>query len=143
MGPVEYVVIEFPGNQFSGEIVPALKNLTAADTVHIIDLVVIKKDADGSIHWFEGDQLGGDEAKLFNELEGEIDDLVNAEDIQLVAQGLDPNSTAAVLVWENAWAARFAEAVRKAHGRVIAEERIPYAVVQSAFEAVQPMSPQH
>jgi len=143
MGPVEYIVIEFPGNQFRGEVLPALKELIAKGTVRIIDLIVIKKDADGNIHWFESNQLGGSEAKLNDELEGEIDDLVNTEDIQLVGQDLAPNSTAGLLVWENAWATRFVEAVRNADGRVIAHERIPYDVVQSAIVATHPVVPQH
>lgn len=142
-GPVEYIVIEFPGNQFRGEIIPALKNLVASNTVRIIDLVVVKKDAGGNIQWIEADQLGGSEAKLFDEIEGEIDDLVNAEDIQLVAQNLAPNTTAGILVWENTWAAPFVAAVRNAKGRVLAHERIPAEVVQSAMEASHPASPQH
>src|SRR5262249_20089588 len=143
IGPVEYIVIEFPGNQFRGEILPALKDLVAKGTVHVIDLIVIKKDASGNIQWFEAEQLGGTEATLFNEIEGEVDDVVNAEDIDLVAQDLAPNSTAALLVWENVWATRFAEAVRNAHGRVVAHERIPYAIIQSAIDATQPASTQH
>jgi Family of unknown function (DUF6325) len=135
MGPVEYIVIEFPGSQFRGEILPELKKLVADGTVRIIDLVVIKKDADNSVQYFEVNQLSGNEAKLFNELEGEVDDLVNAEDIQFVARSLSPNSAAGLLVWENTWATQFADAVRRAQGKVIAQERIPYEVVQSAIEA--------
>ncbi len=140
MGPVEYVVIEFPGSQFRGEILPALKDLVASGTVRIIDLVVIKKEANGDIHWFETDQLGGPESKVFADLEGEVDDLINAEDVQRVAQDLAPNTTAGFLVWENVWATRFADAVRNANGRVIAQERIPYGVIQSAIDASQPMT---
>src|SRR5262245_46806741 len=106
IGPVEYIVIEFPGNQFRGEILPALKDLLAKGTIRVIDLIVIKKDADSNVQWFEAEQLGGSEAILLNEMEGEVDDILNAEDIELVAQTLAPNSTAGLLVWEDVWAKR-------------------------------------
>lgn len=142
-GPVEYVVIEFPGNHFDPDIIPALKELVANGTIHIIDMLVVKKDAAGNIQWFETDRLASNEAKLFEDLEGDVDDLLNEQDVELIAQNLSPNCTAGVLVWENLWAMRFAEAVRKAHGRVIAQERIPNAVVQWAFDAAQPLGAQH
>ncbi len=143
MGPVEYIVIEFPGNQLRGEILPALQDLVAKGTVRIIDLVVIKKDADGHIHSFEVEQLNTDEMQLFANLEGEIDDLLNDEDIHEVAQALDPNSTAGLLVWENTWATQFADAVRRAQGRVLAHERIPNDVMQLAVEAIPSLSMQY
>jgi hypothetical protein len=135
IGPVEYIVIEFPGNQFPGGIMPAIKDLVTRGTVHIIDGIMIRKDARGSVQWFELDQLSEEEGKPFDELEGEIEDLVNAEDIVLAAQALAPNSTAALLVWEDTWAAQLANAVRSANGRVVAHERIPHEVVQSALAA--------
>ncbi len=143
IGPVEYIVIEFPGNQFRGDIMPALKELVAKRTIHVIDGIVIRKDARGNVQWFEIDQLGGDEAKPFDELEGEILDLVNAEDIVLAAQGLAPNSTAALLVWEDSWATQLANAVRNARGRVVAHERIPNQVVETAIEAGHQVGAQH
>ena len=135
IGPVEYIVIEFPGNQFRGDILPALQDLVAKRTIHVLDGIVIRKDARGSVQWIEIDQLGGDEATPFDELEGEILDLVNAEDVVLVAQGLAPNSTAALLVWEDSWATPLADAVRTARGRVVAHERIPHEVVETAIAA--------
>jgi hypothetical protein len=143
MGPVEYIVIEFPGNQFRGEILPALQDLVAKRTIRIIDLVVIKKEADGRIHSFEIDQLDANETQLFANLDGEIDDLLNSEDIHMVAQGLAPNSTAGLLVWENTWATQFADAVRRAQGRVLAHEQVPNAVMQSAVEAVPTLNMQN
>jgi hypothetical protein len=143
IGPVEYVVIEFPGNQVDPDVIPALKELVANGTIHIIDLLVVKKDAAGTIRWFEVDRLDSNEAKLFETLEGDVDYLLNEQDMHLLAQNLAPNSTAGVVVWENVWATRFAEAVRKAHGRVVAQERVPYAIVQSALDAGQPVSTQH
>lgn len=135
IGPVEYIVDEFPGKLFRSDILPALKDLVAKRTIHVIDGILIRKDAHGNVQWFEIDQLDADEAKPFDELEGEILDLVNAEDIALAAQGLAPNSTAALLVWEDSWATQLANAVRNAHGRVVAHERLPHEVVETAIEA--------
>jgi uncharacterized membrane protein len=137
MGPVEYIVIEFPGNQFRGEILPALKELVANGTVRIIDLVVIRKNADGSVQWLETTQLSGEEALVFGGFDFELGDLLNEEDIQLAAESLAPNSSAGLLVWEDTWATRFADAVRNAHGRVVANERIPRDVVQDALDQQQ------
>jgi hypothetical protein len=143
VGPVEYIVIEFPGNQFRGEIMSALKDLVAKGTVRIIDLVVIHKDVDGTVQWLEASELSGEEARVFSGLPVEMADLVNEEDIQLAAQSLAPNSSAGLLVWENTWATRFAEAVRNARGRVVTHERIPHDIVQGAIDAQQQMNVQH
>lgn len=138
LGPVEYIVIEFPGDKVSGDIVPSLKELVASGTVRIIDLMFIRKDADGHVKPLEVGQLDGADALRFEDLDAEIDDLVNAEDIQMAASGLAPDSFAALIVWEDVWATRFAEAVRAAHGRVVANERIPRAAVEAAVEATAP-----
>ena len=135
MGPVEYIVIEFPGNQFKGEIVPALRDLVASGTIRILDLVFVKKDADGKVEAIELAALSPEEAAAFDDLEGDVAGLLNEEDVQLVADELAPDSSAGLLVWENAWATRFADAVRNANGRVVASERIPRDVVEAALEA--------
>lgn len=132
LGPVEYILIAFPGNKFSGQIVPALQELVASGTIQIIDLLFIKKDADGNVLAVELDTADEDEAAPFAELDGEYGDLLSQEDIELAAAELPPNSSAGLLVWENVWAARFAEAVRAADGQVIANERIPHAMVEAA-----------
>lgn len=136
-GPLEYAVIEFPGNQFKGEIVPALKELVERGTVKIIDLIFVRKDEDGSVHAIELAELSSDELASFESLPAEVTGLLNEEDVQLVAAGLANNSSAGLVVWENAWAARFAEAVRNANGRVIAYEPIPREVVEAAMAAAQ------
>src|SRR5262245_38754254 len=98
IGPVEYLIIGFPGNQFKGEIAPALADLIAKGTIRVIDLVFIKKDADGSTTTFEYDAL--DEFAVFADLDGEAGGLLNDEDVALAAETLAPNSSAALLVWE-------------------------------------------
>lgn len=135
IGPIEYLMIMFPGNRFNGEIVPALDELVENGTIRIIDLLFIKKDAAGNLLSFELSALGPDEAAPFDELDGEIDGLLSVEDIELAAQELPPNSSAGLLVFENVWAARFAAAVRSANGVVLANERIPLAVVEAALQA--------
>lgn len=135
IGPVEYILIAFPGNKFNGAIVPALQELVDGGIIHIIDLLFIKKDADGNILTVELSDADPDEATPFDTLDGEVSDLLSMEDIELAAAELPPNSSAGLLVWENVWAARFAEAVRSANGYVIANERIPHAVIEAALAA--------
>ncbi len=137
LGPVEYIVIGFPGNKFTGKIAPALMDLIAKDIIHIIDLIVVKKDEDGSISSFEWDQLDSDELAALHGITGEIRDLINEDDIQRLAEGLEPNTSAAVLVWEDAWAKAFANAVRDAGGMLVAHDRIPYQVVEAALQAAE------
>jgi hypothetical protein len=135
MGPVEYIIIEFPGNNFHGDIVPAIAKLIENETVRIIDLVFIMKDADGSITSFEYDQL--DELAPFATLQGEVGGLLNQEDIDYAAAALDPNSSAAVIIWEDTWATELALAVRGAGGIVREGARIPPDLIDAALaEAV-------
>ena len=135
MGPVEYLIVEFPGNEFSGEIVPALIDLTESGTIHIIDLVFIKKEADGEVSWFELDSLGEDDAGDYDGLDGDICDLLNEEDIRMAAEQLEPNHSAAMMVFENVWATRLRDAIVNSKGKLIENARIPAAVVQEALEA--------
>jgi hypothetical protein len=136
MGPVEYLVVEFPGNRFKGDIVPALMELTERGTIHIIDLLFIKKDADGSVAAFELNNLPAEEAAAFEPLEGEIDDLLNEEDALTVAAALQPNSSAGVLVFENVWATRLRDAIVASGGRLVDNARIPATIVDAAFAAL-------
>jgi hypothetical protein len=136
-GPVEYVVIEFPGNQFKGEVVPALKELVRNGTISIIDLIFIRKDQAGSVESLELAELTSDEAGQYESLPASIGGLLNEEDVRDVAAGMANNSSVALLVWEDAWATRFADAVRNANGRVTAHERVPREVVEAAMAAAQ------
>jgi hypothetical protein len=132
LGPVEYLVIGFPGSRFKGEIVPALGNLVETGTIRILDLVFVKKDADGTITSFEYDAL--EETSEFGALDGEAGGLLSDDDVALAAEELEPNTSAALLVWEDTWAAPLAEALRDAGGVLIAGERIPHEVVDAAFD---------
>ena len=134
IGPVEFIVLGFPGNRFKGEIVPALADLVESETIRIIDLAFVKKDADGSITTIELEDMDEDEAGGIG-AHGDVGDLLSAEDLERAAEALEPNNAAAVLVWENTWAARFAQAVRNADGIVLENMRIPHDVVQAAIAA--------
>ena len=133
MGPIEYVVVEFPGNQFKGEIVPALAELTKNGTIRVIDLLIIKKDAQGNVTWEELSNLPAAEAAPFDDLDGEIDDLLNENDVLIAAEKLQSNSTAALLVFEHVWATRLRDAVVNSGGRLVDSDRVPAAIVEAAL----------
>lgn len=133
IGPVEYVVIGFPGNRFKGEIVPAVAELVDNDIVRIIDVAFIKKDPDGNATMFEYDTLDDVLAFGFADVDGEARGVLNDEDLELAAEALEPNSSAALVVWEHRWAARVSQAIRDAGGRIIAGERVPDEIVEQAL----------
>ena len=133
MGPVEYVVIAFPGNRFKGEIVPAVAELVDNGLVRILDVAFIKKDAAGNTTMFEYDTLDDVLAFGFADVDGEAGGVLNDEDLELAAEGLKPDSSAALIVWEHLWAARVAQAIRNAGGRIVAGERVPPEIVEQAL----------
>ena len=125
MGPVEYLIVEFPGNQFKGEIVPALNELVSNGTIRIIDLIFIRKDADGTVTWNELSALPFEVATLFNDLASEVHDLMTEEDFIIAAD----------MLFEHAWATRLRDAIVNAKGRVVDNASIPAAAVEAAMEA--------
>ena len=132
LGPVEYIIVGFPGNKFNGEIAPELGKLIDSGTIRILDLVFIIKDADGNVRAVEFEDH--DDVALFNALEGEVGGLISEEDVEYAAADLEPNSSAALLVWEDVWAAPFVEAMRKSGGVLLEGARIPHDLIE-AFEA--------
>ena len=135
LGPIDCLVVAFPGNQFKGEIAPAIGELVANGTVRIIDLVFVKKDADGSLEVVELGELSPTEGGPFDDVDGEVGELLSQDDLLLAAETLEPNSSAALLVWENVWARRVATAIRAAGGEVLMSERIPHELVRAAVES--------
>jgi hypothetical protein len=131
---VEYAVIAFPGNQFKGEIVPAIKELVDNGIVRILDLVFVIKDENGDVDAVELSALPVEARSAFDGLDHEVEGLLNQDDIEDIAASLEPNSSAGLLVWENVWSSRFAEAVQNANGILIANEKIPAPVVKAALE---------
>lgn len=139
-GPVEMLVVKFPGNQFSGEIVPALEELIESGMVRVIDLLFVLKDSDGTVLMYEMNGWGDEVAAVFEPIVQPDDELFSREDAESIGVLLEPNSSAAMLLFENAWAARFTTAMADAAGEVIVNARIPREVVQqivaeSAFSA--------
>ena len=135
IGPVEYMIVAFPGNQFTGEIVPALKEQVDAGTIRIIDLAFVAKDANGDVAAMEVEDLESEVGAAFSELIGsESGGLLNDEDIMAVAEDLEPNNSVGLLVWEDVWAAKIADAIVKAGGELWDLERVPREVVEAAVE---------
>ena len=135
LGPVDWLVLEFPGSRFSGEIAPILDGLVENDTIRVLDLVMVRKAEDGSLDFFELSDLDDDEIGGLRAYETELALLLSEEDMTSVAAAIDPGSTAAVLVWENLWAAPFGSAVRRAGGQMVATGRIPVQALLAAIEA--------
>jgi hypothetical protein len=127
IGPVEYIIVGFPGNKFTGEIAPELMALVESETIRVLDLIFIGKDADGSVVSFEIDEL--DALAGFGELDADVGGLISPEDVEYAAAALEPNSSAALLIWEDVWASRFAEAVRRANGVLLEGARIPHELI--------------
>jgi hypothetical protein len=136
IGPVEYIIVGFPGNEFNGKIAPELIALVESETVRILDLIFIGKDAGGDVVSFEIDDL--DALAGFGDLDGEVGGLIGPEDIEFAAAQLEPNSSAALLIWEDRWAAPFAQAVRDSGGVLLQGARIPHELIEPALSALPP-----
>jgi Family of unknown function (DUF6325) len=134
IGPVEYMIVSFPGNRFTGEIAPALAKLVESNTIRIIDLAFVGKDADGGIAAFELSDVDDEIRSGLEALGLEGTGLLGEEDLMDAAAELEPNSSAAMLLWEDVWAAELAATLRGAGGELLAIGRIPHDVVMDARE---------
>ena len=132
LGPVEYIVIRFEGDRFTGDIVPALNDLLDKGLVRMIDVAVVSKAADGAVSILETQELGPEVAAAFLKLTGEVSGLLSEADLQELGDTLAPGTTAAAFLFEHVWATRFAVAVRAAKGELVLSERIPHAVMTEA-----------
>ena len=135
LGPVDWIVVEFPGSRFNGEIAPALRDLVDREVVRVLDLLVLKKDTDGTLEAFEVSDLDTTEIGELRSYESQLAMLLSEDDVTAVAAAIEPGSSAAVLVWENTWAAPFASAVRHSGGQLVASGRIPIQALLAAIEA--------
>lgn len=135
LGPVDYLVIEFPAGEadFTGEIAEELVRLVEAGTIRLIDAIVLTKDADGSVDAVEFEDL--EDLGPLVQLEAELAELLAAEDVEHLANAMEPGSVAGVIVYENLWAAPFAAAARRAGGQLIASGRIPIQAIIASLEA--------
>ena len=137
IGPVQYLIVAFSGNEFRGEIAPALAQLVEAGTIRIIDITFVTKDADGQVAAFELAELDPEVREGLENLGAEPGGLFNEEDLEAAAEELDLNSSAALLVWEEVWAKEVARALRDAGGVLLDYDRVPHDVVVAAREWAQ------
>ncbi len=134
MGPVDYLVIEYPGGAPSGEGLPHLVDLVEKGIVRILDVALVHTDSDGGYEVIRPEDVIAAGAVGFSFLEGVVSGLVDAEDLDQVAAIMDPDSTALVLVYENAWAAPLGNAIRRAGGQLIANGRVSMADIAAALD---------
>jgi hypothetical protein len=135
LGPVDYVVVEFPAgaSNFTGEMAAELVALVDSGTIRLIDALILTKSESGTIDAMELSDF--DELGELQRLEAQLADLLAAEDVEHLAAAMDPGSTAGVLIWENLWAAPFAAAARRSGGQLIATGRIPIQAIIASIEA--------
>lgn len=134
IGTIDYVVIEFPGNRFNGQLGNSLIELVQQGLVRIIDLVFIHKDVHGTVTAVALEDAEPEECGPLAGLECDVPGLLADEDVAAAAEALEPDSSAGLIVWENVWAAPFATAVRQSGGQVVASGRIPLAELLEAIE---------
>ena len=136
MGPIDYLVIEWPDRQPSGEAAPILVDLVDRGLVRVIDIAFLAKGEDGSVTTLELSSLAAQSESL-KELAGASSGLLSDEDAAEAATALEPGSTAAVLVYENRWAAPFAAALRRSGAQLVANGRIPVQAILAALDAAE------
>jgi hypothetical protein len=135
LGPVDYLVVEFPAgaSNFTSEMATELLALVDSGTIRVIDVVILTKDEDGVVDATELADVG--ELGELQAIETQLAELLAAEDVEHLAAAMEPGSTAGVLIWENVWAAPFASAARRAGGQLIANGRIPIQAIIASIEA--------
>ena len=137
LGPVDYLVVEFPAAKanFSGEMATQLGSLVDRKLIRVLDLLVLRKDPDGSVEVAELQELAAADVGELLALESDLAMLLAEEDVEAIGGALEPGSVAAVLVYENSWAGPFASSVRRSGGQLIASGRIPTQALLAAVEA--------
>ena len=135
LGPVDYLVVEFPAgaSSFTGEMAAELVALVDSGTIRVIDVLILTKNDDGSVDAMELSDI--ENLGALEVLETELAELLAADDVEHLAAAMDPGSTAGVLIWENLWAAPFASAARRSGGQLIANGRIPIQAIIASIEA--------
>jgi hypothetical protein len=135
-GPVDLIMISFPGNQFNGEVAPALRQLVVDGLVRVLDLLFVYKDADGTVGSIELADVGSELEPAFVDIDGQLEGgLLDAEDVEDAAAGIEPGSSVAVIAVENLWAVPFIRAVRGSGGELVDQFRVPSDVVAAVREA--------
>jgi uncharacterized protein DUF6325 len=135
LGPVDYLVVEFPAeaSNFTGEMAKELLALVDSGTIRVIDVLILTKNEDGSVEAMELSDI--EHLGPLQAVEAQLAELLAADDVVHLAAAMDPGSTAGVLIWENLWAAPFASAVRRSGGQLIGNGRIPIQAIIASIEA--------
>jgi uncharacterized protein DUF6325 len=135
LGPVDYIVVEFPAgaSNFTGEMAKELLALVDSGTIRVIDVLILTKNEDGTVEAKELSDI--EELGPLEAVEAQLAELLAAEDVENLAAAMDPGSTAGVLIWENLWATPFASAARRSGGQLIATGRIPIQAIIASIEA--------
>jgi hypothetical protein len=141
MGPIDYIVVEFPGSKMNGEAFPHLIDLVDRGIIRILDLVFVSKDLDGSVKGIAIADLDDDGELDLAVFEGASSGLISHDDINEAGGVLEPGSSAGILVYENVWAGPFAAAVRRGGGQLVASGRIPIQAMLAALEAADAADP--
>jgi uncharacterized membrane protein len=137
LGPIEVIVVAFPGSKFNGAVLPELVALVEAGTITVVDGVFIAKDADGDVAFVEFGEAGIDgELAALADLVGEAIELVSEDDVTELAADLEPGSSAAVLVFEHTWAKGFRDAIVGSGGELVADFRVPAVAVEELLAAL-------
>jgi hypothetical protein len=137
-GPVDIILLGFPGNQFNGGIAPALRELVVGGLVRVVDLLFVYKDDDGTVGSLELAGLGASLEPAFVDLDGQLGGgLLDADDVDEAAAGIEPGNSVAVVAVENLWAIPFINAVRDAGGVLIDQVRVPSDVVAAVRQAAE------
>ena len=136
-GPIDYLIVEFPGNKMTGEGLPLLVDLVDRGIIRILDLVFVSKDADGNVVGLEISDLDTDGKFDLAVFEGASSGLLGDDDIEEASQILEPNSSAGILIYENTWAAPFASALRRGGAQLVGGGRIPVQAILAALDAAE------
>jgi hypothetical protein len=137
MGPVDYLIVEFPGNRMTGEGFPLLMDLVDRGIVRILDLLFVRKDIDGSVVAMELTDIDGDGGLDLSVFEGASSGLLGQDDIDEAGSALEPGNSAGILVYENVWAAPFARALRRGGAQLVASGRIPVQALLASLDAAE------
>jgi hypothetical protein len=139
MGPIDYIVVEFPEDRLSGEGLPLLIDLVERGLIRVLDLAFIRKERDGSVVQLTGTDPFGDGSLDLKIFEGAASGLLGSDDIDEASAILEPGAAAGILVYENLWAAPFAAAIRRGGGQLVASGRIPVQAVLAALDVAEPV----
>ncbi|MEE1815888.1 DUF6325 family protein [Streptomyces sp. SP18ES09] len=137
IGPIDYVVVEFPGNRMTGEGFPLLVDLVDRGIIRILDLMFIRKDEDGSVTALEIADFDGDGDLDLSVFEGVQSGLLGQDDLNEAAEAVEPGNSAGLLIYENVWAAPFATALRRSGAQLVASGRVPVQALLASLDAAE------